>query len=220
MQHCGFCQVDVAGNKARCPLCGSPLQGQGSADTEVFPQIRTSCASISLLRVLALVAISISLICVLVNIATGTQIWWSLFVAAGLLCNYLLVSVAVSYRRDPIQNIGWQVVLMSLLSVLWDWATGWLGWSLDFVLPCVCIAGLVVVITVAVLLRLPLRAVASVLSGTCLLGILPGFLAGLGVVGILLPSLICTGVSGIVLAALLIFRWAVIRSEFSRRFHL
>lgn len=220
MQHCGYCQVDVAGNKARCPLCGSPLQGQGSAGTEVFPHIRPSRASISLLRVLALVAISISFVCLLVNIAAGTQVWWSLFVAGGLLCNYLLVSVAMIYRRDPIQNIGWQMTLISLLSVLWDWGIGWMGWSLEFVLPCACVAGMVVVITVALLLRLPLRAVASVLGGACLLGILPGVLAGLGVVEILPPSLICAGLSGIILAALLIFRWSVIRSEFSRRFHL
>ena len=78
----------------------------------------------TILRAMALFGITATIICILVNLAVGTQIWWSLFVAAGLLCIFLSAVVAIIYRRDIIQNIGWQVALVPILSILWDIGTG------------------------------------------------------------------------------------------------
>lgn len=138
MQTCPFCAVKIVGDKRCCPLCGGPLQGNGAPELEVFPPLRSPrFTNATILRAMALFGITATIICILVNLAVGTQIWWSLFVAAGLLCIFLSAVVAIIYRRDIIQNIGWQVALVPILSILWDIGTGWLGWSLDFVLPCV-----------------------------------------------------------------------------------
>lgn len=221
MQRCQYCGVDVAGVKSCCPLCGGALQGEGDPGSEVFPPLvppRFSGALI--LRVLALVGVSATAVCVLVNIALGTRVWWSLFVAAGALCVFLTAAVGIAYRRDIVQNIGWQVVLVPALSVLWDLGMGWQGWSLDFVLPCVCATGLLMVLLLAVLLRLPLQSFAGVFGGLCLLGLVPGVLAGVGKVGVLLPSLLCAGLSAVLLAAMVLFHWQTFKGELSRRFHL
>lgn len=221
MQNCPYCGVDVAGVKRCCPLCGGPLTGEGDPDREVFPHLeppRFSGAVV--LRLLALAGLAATAVCVLVNIALGTRVWWSLFVAAGALCVFLTAAVGVAYRRDIVQNIGWQVVLVAVLSVLWDLGVGWQGWSLDFVLPCVCATGLLMVLLLAVLLRLPVQSFAGVFGGIGLLGLVPGVLAGLGKVGVLLPSLICAGLSAVLLAAMLLFHWQTFKGELSRRLHL
>ena len=132
----------------------------------------------------------------------------------------LTVLEGVAYRRDIIQNIGWQVALMPVLSILWDVGMGFQGWSLDFVLPCVCATGVLMMLLLAVLLRLPVQSLAGALGGVCVLGLIPGLLAGLGKLRVLLPSLLCTGLSVVVLAAMLIFHWQTFRGELARRFHL
>lgn len=222
MQHCPFCQVDVAGDKDCCPLCGGPLQGEGRPEEELFPpEARQSGWSRrGVLRVLALAAAAVTALCVMINAATGTEVWWALFVAAGLLCALLTCSVALHHRRDLLQNLGWQAALVSVLSVLWDLGTGWRGWSLDYVLPCVGGGGLAMALLLTRLLRLPVRSAVSVLGGLGLLGLVPGVLAALGLVGAPLPSLLCAGLAVAVLAGLLLFRWRIAKGELSRRFHL
>lgn len=221
MQVCPYCRVRVAGAKNCCPLCGGTLSGDPDVAGEVFPELEKPRFSASIiLRVLALVGVAVTAVCVLVNIALSTAVWWSLFVGAGALCVLLAAAVGVAYRRDIIQNIGWQVALMPVLSILWDVGMGFQGWSLDFVLPCVCATGVLMMLLLAVLLRLPVQSLAGALGGVCVLGLIPGLLAGLGKLRVLLPSLLCTGLSVVVLAAMLIFHWQTFRGELARRFHL
>ncbi len=221
MQECPNCKVRVAGSKRCCPLCGGALEGAGEPESEVFPPlVKPRYTPAFILRMLALAAVTATAVCVLVNIAAGTRVWWSLFVAAGALSVVLAFAVGIAYRRDILQSIGWQVVLASALSILWDAGTGWQGWSLDFVLPCACATGLLMMLVLAVLLRPALQSFAGVFGGTCLLGVVPGVLAGLGKVRIVLPSLICAGLALILLAVMIIFHWQTFKGELSRRLHL
>ncbi|WP_295581745.1 DUF6320 domain-containing protein [uncultured Oscillibacter sp.] len=221
MQTCPYCRVRVAGVKRCCPLCGGVLEGTGDPESEVFPLLeQPRFAGKTVLRLLALLGVAATTVCVLVNIALGTRVWWSLFVAAGALCVFLAAAVGIAYRRDILQNIAWQTVLVPTLGVFLDLAAGWQGWSLDFVLPCVCATGLLMMLLLAVLLRLPVQSFAGAFSGVCSLGLLPGVLAALGRVRVMLPSLICTGLSVILLAAMVLLHWQTFRGEAARRFHL
>ena len=221
MQRCPSCRVTVAGHKTCCPLCGGQLTGTPEPDTEAFPALEKPRFTTGfVLRLLALLAIAVSVICILINIATGFHVLWSLFVAAGAACVWIAAAVAVSYRRDMTQNLGWQVVLIPVLSVLWDWWTGWRGWSIDFVLPCVCFVGVLAMLLIAILCRLPLRAFAGPLISACVLGMVPLILIACGCIRVLLPSLFCAGLAILSLAALMLFQWQTIKAEFQRRFHL
>ena len=72
MQRCPSCRVTVAGHKTCCPLCGGQLSGTPEPDTEVFPALdKPRFTTGFVLRLLALIAIAVSVVCMLVNIATG-----------------------------------------------------------------------------------------------------------------------------------------------------
>ncbi len=221
MQHCPYCRVTIAGDKICCPLCGGRLSGKAEPETEVFPALeRPRFTKSFTLRLLAFLTVIASAISVLVNIALSTRIWWSLFVVAGAVCFWCAVAVGIAYRRDITQNIGWQIVLISVLSVLWDFGTGWRGWSLDFVLPCVCTGGLLTMLLVSVLLKIPVRTFAGPYLAGCCLGLTPLIFIALDKISFVLPSLICAGVSIILVALLAIFEWQTVKAEFMRRFHL
>lgn len=221
MQQCPHCNVTIAGCKQCCPLCGGQLIGTPDPTTEVFPALEKPRFTGSfVLRLLSLLAISVSVICLLVNIALGTQVWWSLFVVVGSACVWSAAAVGIAYRRDIVQNIGWQIVLIPALSIAFDLGIGWRGWSIDFVLPCVCIAGLLAMLLLAVLLRLPVRSFAGPLIAACVLGIVPLVLVLTGLCRIQIPSLLCAGLALIALAAFLLFHGRTLFAELQRRFHL
>ena len=101
-----------------------------------------------------------------------------------------------------------------------DAATGWLGWSLDFVFPCVCATGLVMEIALWGILKTPVHVVAGPVGGLGLAGLVPGVLVLVGLVGFALPSLLCTALSILFLAGLVLLRRRTAWGELRRRFHV
>ena len=60
---------------------------------------------------------------------------WFWFAGAGCACAWLVVMVAYYKRRNILKNEMWQLLLISVIAILWDRFTGWKGWSVDFVIP-------------------------------------------------------------------------------------
>ena len=221
MQYCPSCQMHIAGNKCCCPLCGGALEGKGDPQSEIFPRLTpTRSMARRVLRILALTGAAATAVCVLINLAMGTAVWWSLFVAGGVACGILTVAIGIAYRRDIPQNIAWETALVILLAILWDAATGWLGWSLDFVFPCACATGLVMEIALWGILKTPVHVVAGPMGGLGLAALVPGVLVLVGLVNFALPSLLCTACSILFLAVLVLLRRRTAWGELRRRFHV
>ena len=221
MQYCPSCQMHIAGNKCCCPLCGGALEGKGDPQSEIFPRLTpTRSMARRVLRILALTGAAATAVCVLINLAMGTAVWWSLFVAGGVACGILTVAIGIAYRRDIPQNIAWETALVILLAMLWDAATGWLGWSLDFVFPCACATGLLMEIALWGILKTPVHVVAGPMGGLGLAALVPGVLVLVGLVNFALPSLLCTACSILFLAVLVLLRRRTAWGELRRRFHV
>ena len=221
MQYCPSCQMHIAGDKCCCPLCGGALEGKGDPQSEIFPRLTPSKSlARRVLRILALTGAAATAVCVLINLAMGTAVWWSLFVAGGVACGILTVAIGIAYRRDIPQNIAWETALVILLAILWDTATGWLGWSLDFVFPCACATGLVMEIALWGILKTPVHVVAGPMGGLGLAALVPGVLVLVGLVNFALPSLLCTALSILFLAGLVLLRRRTAWGELRRRFHV
>ncbi|MGI5987234.1 MAG: DUF6320 domain-containing protein [Dysosmobacter sp.] len=221
MQYCPSCQMHIAGDKCCCPLCGGALEGKGDPQSEIFPRLTpTRSMARRVLRILALTGAAATAVCVLINLAMGTAVWWSLFVAGGVACGILTVAIGIAYRRDIPQNIAWETALVILLAILWDAATGWLGWSLDFVFPCACATGLLMEIALWGILKTPVHVVAGPMGGLGLAGLVPGVLVLVGPVNFTLPSLLCTAFSILFLAGLMLLRRRTAWGELRRRFHV
>ncbi len=221
MQYCPSCQMHIAGNKCCCPLCGGALEGKGDPQSEIFPRLTPSKSMARrVLRILALTGAAATAVCVFINLAMGTAVWWSLFVAGGVAGGILTVAIGIAYRRDIPQNIAWETALVILLAILWDAATGWLGWSLDFVFPCACATGLIMEIALWGILKTPVHVVAGPMGGLGLAGLVPGVLVLVGLVNFALPSLLCTACSILFLAGLMLLRRRTAWGELRRRFHV
>ena len=221
MQFCPNCKVHVAGDKRCCPLCKGQLEGEGAPETEVFPQLSAPRKPERVaMAVITVVCIAVGVACAIINMLVSPQVWWCLFVVAGLVCAWLVTKVGLCYRKDVLQSIGWEIALISVLSILWDVGTGWRGWSLSFVFPCACLAGLTLMMILAFFMHLPPRAFAGPFGGLVLLGILGAVPAVMGLITEKRPALACGGICLVLLAGGLILFHHTFWPEARRRFHV
>ena len=146
---------------------------------------------------------------------------WTLFSAGGIASMWLASTIGFFKRYNLLKNAMWQLVIMSNVSILWDWLTGWRGWSIDFVVPIVSMAILLFMVVVAAVQKWPAKEYMSYLVMASLYGlILPLLLLVFGAVQLRLPSLVGIAVCFLFLAGILLFKWKEFREEMNKKFHV
>ena len=61
-------------------------------------------------------------------------------------------------KKDNIpKTIIWQVGVISTLSLLWDYSMGWIGWSIEYVIPSICVGAMIVMAIAAKILKIGVR---------------------------------------------------------------
>jgi len=146
---------------------------------------------------------------------------WTLFSAGGVASMWLASTIGFFKRYNLLKNAMWQLVIMSNVSILWDWLTGWRGWSIDFVVPIVSMAILLFMVVVAAVQKWPAKEYMSYLVMASLYGlILPLLLLVFGAVQLRLPSLVGIAVCFLFLAGILLFKWKEFREEMDKKFHV
>ena len=90
---------------------------------------------IKILQTFTFLCLAVAVICGMINYLMLETLNWFWFAAAGCACAWLVVNVAYFKRRNILKNLTWQLLIITVLCVLWDHFTGWKGWSIDFVFP-------------------------------------------------------------------------------------
>ena len=168
-----------------------------------------------IVQTFSFLCLAVAVICGMINIMTAGTLNWSWFAGAGCACAWLVVMVAYSKRRNILKNEIWQLLLISVIAILWDRFTGWRGWSVDFILPFGVLSVQVSVPVIARVNRLKREEYLFYLVQACIAGLIPMILAWTGVVKFVYPSVICAGISILTLAALFIF----CKKDTLREFH-
>ena len=221
MKFCSKCKVSVAGQRKYCPLCQRELQSLDTDDNEIFPEIPTIFHQYNLFfRIVILLSVIISVVSILVNIIFPTKVWWSFFVIGSIVCFWISMAIAISKRKNIPKNILYQVVVISGLTVIWDYCIGWHGWSIDYVVPVTCTLAMIsmAIISKVSNLRVEDYMIYLVIDG--LFCIVPVIFIFTGLLTVLYPSLICAAASVISLTALFLFEGDPMWSELKRRLHV
>jgi hypothetical protein len=219
MKYCDKCKVTIRSNEAVCPLCQNRLVG--TEGEEIYPEVPTIYRQFEMFfKLLILSTILAGVGCVAVNLILPQGGYWSVFVVLGILCFWISLAYAVKKKDNIPKNITVQVVILSLLSIGWDWLTGWRGWSLDFVLPITCIAAMISLSIIARVTKMPAGDYIVYLIVDIVFGIVPLIFYLTGLVGIVIPSVICIALSLLSLSVLILFEGKNMLQEIERNFHL
>ncbi len=137
MAKCKNCNIEILDETVSCPLCQSILQQTEDVEN-MYPDVRLMMRKFTLTaRIFLFVSIVLEALLFTYNLITFDtySIWWSAITGLVLLYAYLVLRYAI------IGKSGYKskVILLSLIAVLSaigiDLATGYRGWSVDYVLP-------------------------------------------------------------------------------------
>jgi len=219
MLRCNKCHVNVRASGGVCPLCQSHLDGEGEPD--VFPEIPTVFSRFPLFfKLLILGTISGGLISVALDLMIVDGLSWSVFVVLGIVCFWILLYFAVRRRSNIPKSITSEVVLVGLISVVWDLVTGWHGWSIDFVIPIACVVAIGALWVIGRIMKMPAGDYLFSMIADGLFGIIPFIFYLLKLVHVIYPSIICFTLSLISIASIFIFYSKVVVNGMSKRLHL
>lgn len=225
MRYCDKCKLEVIGNRTYCPLCQSELRIEITENEEeyeeVFPHIPTLYEQhYMFFKILSFLSIVVVVVTGTINFMFRQQGWWSIFVLAGVVCLWAALYIAFQKRKNIPKNLLYQVVVVSLISIFWDYFTGWKGWSVDFVIPITCLSVMLAMVFISKIMHIDVEdfMIYTMIGG--LFGIIPIIFLLLEVIKIRFPSLICVAASIIFLSAIFIFQGNKMLSELKKRLHL
>ena len=167
------------------------------------------------MQTFSFLCIVVAVVCGMLNYLTLETLNWFWFAAAGCFCGWLVVFVAYAKRRNILKNEAWQLLIITILCILWDHFTGWRGWSLDFVFPFGSLAVLGSVPVIARVNHLESEEYLYYFMQAAMIGCVPLILLWTDLVHYKIPSVVCVGISFLVLAGLFIFQ----KKNMTREFH-
>ena len=164
--------------------------------------------------------LAVAVICGMINFMTAGTLNWFWFAGAGCACAWLVVMVAYFKRRNILKNEMWQLLIISVIAILWDHFIGWMGWSVDFVLPFGALAVQFSIPVIAKVNRLEREEYLFYLVQAGIAGVIPMILVWTGIVKFVYPSVVCAGISFLTLAALFIFCQKDTLREFHKKLRM
>lgn len=220
MKYCGKCKVNIIGKRKRCPLCQGLLSGQDEQHEE-FPQITFIYKQYNMFfKVMLLISIIIASVSVALNIMLPHAGAWSIFIIGGLVSVWVSLITAINKRNNIPKNIIYQVMIISIVVVFWDYMTHWKGWSIDYVIPLICVFAMISMSVISKVMKLHIEDYILYFIIDGVFGIVPIIFIIFGILKVLYPSLICVVASIISLSTILLFEGDSLREEMNKRLHL
>lgn len=217
---CDKCNVNIISNTHTCPLCKNEIKKEGKAE-DVFPVIPTIHKGHGLfLKILALIFVASTVICIVVNLMVSKKLSWSLVVAAAIACVALTIALAIRKRHNFARLTFSEYIAIVVGSIIWDYFTGWNLWSLDYVLPLVSMGFIYISFVLRLFFPYQLRNYFMNLIFACVVGIVPGILLLLDIASVRWPAYVSAITSVLMFCSLIVFDGKKIKKELESRFHV
>ena len=222
MKYCNTCNVSVRGTNERCVLCGKTLKTTDSTvwNEEVFPVVPPFYKSRLAVRIMIFISLSAVVVSYAIRMIFPTDFDWPIFILFGILSAWLSLNVIIQKGKSIPRVIIWQVTVVPLIALFWDWKTGWRGWSLDYLIPILYLAAEVVMYVTAKIMKLSKRDYITYAFLDALFGVLPILFILFKWVETPYPSIISVAFSIIFLLALFIFQGENMKNELNKRMHI
>lgn len=221
MKYCSKCKINIVGKRNYCPLCQATLSGIDDEQHDVFPKIAASYKERSVLfKILIFISVVVVTVSIAMNILLPQNGAWSLFIIGAMASIWTTTITALNKRHNLNKNIVYQVFVISVILIIWDYMTHWKGWSINYAIPFMCVAAMIFMFVVSKIRKMHINDYVLYIILNGILGIIPVIFILTGLTKVLYPSLICIVTSIISFSALLIFEWETMISEIKKRLHI
>lgn len=165
--------------------------------------------------------LAVMVISLMVNYLFHQYSRWSLYTALGVGCMWIAMFLGYRKRHNMMKNAVWQMILLTCVACIWDCFTGWRGWSLDYVLPAICMFTELFMLSFSRIQKYSAREYMIYFTmASCYGLVIPALLILTRVLKSEYLSVICAGFSFLFLMALIVFKWREFKEEMQKKFHI
>lgn len=226
MAYCPACKIEVKGQRIYCPLCHEPLEERLTSkrgedlQEDSFPLTLLRYNQHLLFKVFAGISV-----CLLGLIISLRVLWPNLGLnwlhTALILAGFWSLGLAlVRKRRNLAKSVLYQLAILSLLVLAWDYLSGWWGWSIIYAIPLFSGLAVVAILLSMLLVRYQLGDYILYLLATSLVGLIPLLLLALSDLEPWWPAITSAAACGLVFLLTVIWKHKLILFELKVRFHL
>lgn len=219
MSKCLKCDVEVNSVTNRCPLCNSELKKWKEEDS-LYPNRVSAIQRLFIKKIILLVALICCVAVGLLNFFLTPDMKWSVFVIIQILLTCKILSKIIAGRNRVLKSIFVVNFLVCGLSVFWDIYIGFNGWSLDYVLPSLCITYGIFALILRIVNYFAFRENSSYIYFNVALGFVPLILLDLGYIKLDILAYL-SGLSALLnLIILIIFDWSDLKNYIVKKLHI
>lgn len=222
MKRCPDCHADVKGDWNECPLCQTPLKTDSSDKSEEsdFPEIPLKFNRKRIKQLLSLSSVILIILYFVAHFIWRFQFFNLEYVLFGIMIMWLMMLVIIRKRRNIVKGIVYILFLFSFISLYFDYINGWLGWSLTFVIPILCISALLAMFISIQVVDLKAEDYVLYLQLAAIMGLIPALFLLLNWVVIDLPSLLSVVFSLVMSVAVFFRHRQAVINELEKRMHV
>ena len=219
MKKCFKCNVNINSNTDDCPLCKTPLSSKEKGN-DVFPIIITKYKNHYMIyKILLTLSIIGTASTMTINYLDNRKLTWSYFVIGGILSFWVTFVAGMKRRHYILRFLFTEFNIIQIASLIWDYMTGWHGWSITYVLPLTCISYIITIFVLRIFLQRYIKEYIIYTYLNCLIGIIPLIFIIRDTLKVVWPSIISVLLSVFLMTFLFIFNRKQVTQELKRRFH-
>ncbi len=157
MQVCNKCNIKIRGKKECCPLCQGNLTVIEGDENYAFPVLeKRKITSITFLKVCTFIFLVAEIVFGTINIMTGGVFSFIGPVMLGAFVLWIDIIATMYLRNNIIKVITFEVLVAIVVDIYVDVRTGFLGWSVNWMIPMTLIGLAIATIVTAFILKLRL----------------------------------------------------------------
>lgn len=221
MKYCDKCKITTDYDSNLCPLCQNIISDTEMQEESIFPLVPNIYKENKLFfKILVLVCVLSSALVIFLDILIKPKVHFSIFVICGIICLLIILKIGINKKHNISKNTLIQIIVISLLSYIWDYFTGYKKWSITFVIPILSLVGSINIILLVKIFKLYIEDYLIYVLIITFLGLIPIIFLVLNLVITDIPSLICIFINGLLLVLFIIFKRNEVFDELKRRLHI
>lgn len=217
MSKCLKCDVHVDSLSDRCPLCNSEIKISKNSS---YPKMHNKFTNQLFRKIMFLIALAACLTIALVNFILTPDIKWSVFSILQILLMYYVFYHYLNGRKKVIRLLFVLNIIVCILSIFWDYYTGFKGWSINYVFPSLCITYGIFMLILRFVSYFAFREHSSYIYINVCLSFLPILLLNLDKLSVSILAYISAGLGAINLLILIVFDGSSFKSDIARKLHI
>ena len=210
-----------------CPMCQGTLKEiEGGEDvTASFPTLKKKKMShITIMKMTTFICAVLEIIFVTLNIMAGDD-----YPAIGSVLSPLFLGVAgawvavlatIYFRNNILKLITWEAIVAIIADIYIDYVTGFIGWSIDWVVPLTLMALGVLTFIIALSIKLRFDEYIFYLLFDLIMAVLQIICVTKGITKNFWPTGISIMLYMILLAGVLIFRFRDLKKASEKMFNM